>query len=304
MDAHSLYLRAARVLVGERGGDLREFKLRTKFVVTNDTVGQQTNKAQISLYNLSQDSRNFIERLSNPVMQLFAGYNPNAEDNPVLPMLFAGDIYYPHNERQGADVITTLESGMQQFFFNNAHMEFSQQTTMTPDQILRLIKAKLNAFGVAVGDLSVLVSSPYLLGFCFSGPVTDMLDNIVKPLGLLWSFQENALVIFDPKDPPVAQGVLLSEQTGMIGFPTTSAGNTGSVVTADQNESLTTPIFTVKSLLNAELVPGKQVQLKSQDAKYNGFFLVRKATHTGDTLEGDYVTEVEGQWIISNGVAA
>lgn len=303
-----LFGRATTFEIGEAGGQARQFllqkdpktgqiqQIRTKFKIENSSVGDIVNKAEVSLYNLSQDSRNYIEQLSNGTMTLRAGYNPGAVVDPVLPIAFSGKTFWVVNKKEGPDTITTIESGMNLNILTDAVVSFSQESILTPGQLLNLIKQACATVGLGVGDIDpgFLATSPWLQGLCFLGTLAAFLTAVVNPTGLVWTIQDNALNIFDPKNPPVLTGVLLTKDTGMIGVPTTSAGN-APVNTDDTIDK--TPVFTVQSLFNPLLTPGRQVKVLSTDSKYNGFFTIRTAKHEGDTLAGPWTTELEGQWV-------
>jgi hypothetical protein len=51
----------------------------------------------------------------------------------------------------------------------------------------------------------------------------------------------------------------------------------------------------VRSLLNAQLVPDAFFALKTKEMKGVGTYKIISVKHTGDTREGDWYTEVEGE---------
>lgn len=92
------------------------FRTRITFDIEKDD-GSNPNKAKISIYNLNEDSRNFIEQ-DKTALILQVGYGDN------LSVLFFGDLAKNGvtNKRVGPDIITTLEAGDSEEIIRSANI--------------------------------------------------------------------------------------------------------------------------------------------------------------------------------------
>lgn len=257
-----LYLRNAQLSVEEK-----QFNTRFSFNIVKTTSGNP-NKGKVSAYNLSEDSRSYIEK-STGLMRFAAGYQNN------LSLLFIGNIKKVTHTRSGPDIITTLECGDGEKQITESTIELSLGPGAKVNQI---ITAAQNALGVSVGVIKGLPDTSFQNGFSFSGTVSELLDKMSKKAGLVWSIQNNALQIFPENENTGETAVLLNDETGLIGVP-----------------NKTDKGFTCRSLLNPELIPGRLVQIESKLLAIKGTFRVEKADHVGDTQEGDWITDVEGK---------
>jgi len=259
-----LYLRNARLTVGAR-----KFQTRISFNIKKNSTGQSSNKGKISVYNLSEDSRSFIEKGKDLIMKLEAGYSGN------YAVIYLGDIKKTEHTRSGPDVITTFECGDGEKRLTDAHLEIS----MGPDsQFNQVINAAVMAMGISRGVIKNIPQTAYKNGFSFSGKVSDLLDRLAKKEGLEWSVQDNALQIFPKGQDTGETAVLLNERTGLLGVPNKTAEG-----------------FIAKCLLNGDIAPGRQVQVESKFLTGKAVFIAEKVSHVGDTIEGDYMTTVEGK---------
>lgn len=259
-----LYLREAFLAVGTR-----KFNTRIGFDIKKNDQSNP-NKAKISLYNLSDDSRAFLENTKEQ-MRLEAGYSGD------IGIIFWGDISKKtiKHERQGGDIVTTLLCGDGQASLASAHIEMSWEKGVTCQQILDRALQKLGLnLRVKTGDLS----KQYLHGKAYSGTVKQLIDEIATYCGLRWNVQNNAVQIYPKGRSATSEAFLLSETTGLIGIP-----------------SKTEKGVTVRSLLNAKLIPGGLIKLETKAMTGSGTYTIKDVKHVGDTHEGDWYTEVEGE---------
>jgi hypothetical protein len=261
-----LYIREAFLTVGER-----QFSTRIAFEIKKDD-GSDPNKARVSLYNLSADSRAYLEK-SGQSMRLEAGYRGD------IGIIFWGDVSEKgvKHERKGGDIVTTLLCGDGLFELQNAHLEFSWDAGVTCRQIVDKALATIGLHQSAVsGDMS----RQYVNGKAFSGTVKKLLDEVTAYCGLTWNTQNNAVQIYPKGGPAGSEAVLLSAATGLVGIP-----------------SKTEKGIMVRSLLNHRLAPGGQFKLETKDGAKTGAgtYSVTSVKHVGDTNEGDYYTEAEGE---------
>lgn len=267
-----LFLRAGYVLINER-----RFETRLNFTIERTQGGIAAGETNIAIYNLTQASRAWIEnvrRAATKKVFLFAGYQQDTR------LIFSGEYFYAWTERKGPDLVTTLQSISGLSLFQRAHMEFSGFNNAY--QVYNAIVAKLATFGLVAGYMSpkvqsLLTNAVYTKPYADSGAVTRVLDNLVRRFKLKWSVDSGQLNIYDPSDYEDQSEFFLSSDTGMVGFPSKT----------DQGG------WKVSSLLNPELVPGKKVLVRSKEFKADTELKIVKLTHVGDTLEGEWRTELE-----------
>jgi hypothetical protein len=257
-----LYLRNARVRVEDK-----RFTVRTAFSVKKKEDGK-SNKATITLYNLSEDSRGFIEKSGKEVI-LEAGYGDR------LSIIFTGDIKKVTTTRNGSDVLTTIESGDGETQITDAHIELSLASGATDAQI---INAAITALGLPTGVIKGLPNTANQNGFAFSGRVSDLLDTMATKHDLIWSVQTGALQIMPNDENTGETAVLLSSNTGLIGLAN------------KKDDGLE-----IVSLLNTELRPGRLIELESKLLTGPNIYKATTVEHKGDTQEGEFSSKVEGK---------
>lgn len=257
-----LYLRAARVRVNGRA-----FTVRTAFSISKGKTGK-ANKSTVTLHNLSEDSRNFIEKSGTTVI-LEAGYQDR------LSIIFVGDIKKVVTSRKGPEVLTTIESGDGETQITNAHIELSLGPGATDEQI---INAAVAALGLPTGVIKGLPDTANQTGFAFSGRAGELLDQMTEKSGLEWSVQTGALQIMPEDENTGETAVLLSSNTGLLGLPN------------KKDDGLE-----INSLLNPELRPGRLVRVESKLLIGPNLYKATTVEHEGDTREGRWTSKVEGK---------
>jgi len=276
-----LYLRKAELIVGKKvegnNGPVepviaKVFRTRIVFEVEQDASGN-ANKAKIKVFNLSQESLTFLEQ-KNLVCFLRVGYEGSG-----LSVLFFGDIDEKngiHVERNGPDVITTIEAGDAEKTLREANIQIGLAQGATNLQVINAAAAKLK---VSTAFKTKIKSIKFQNGFSYSGSVKNLLNDLGTQAGFEWSIQNGELLILGPTETDKQEAVLVSARSGLIGFPTKTQDKV---------------IFT--SLLNPKIRPGRAVRLESkiflQDAGAN--VKVSKTTFKGDSSEGPWEVKVEG----------
>ncbi len=259
-----LFGRVAKIAV-----DGRLFGVNVSFEVEK-TGGSTSNKATIKAYNLSAQSRSFIEAKGKTVM-LTAGYQDTAG------VIFNGGITRSNQDRQGPDIITVMEclDGEQALRLATADLSF--EDGITDAQVLEKAISLLRAQGLGRGFVTSFTPARYVGGYCFSGPVSKLMDEVCKKRQLVWSIQNGQIQVIAKGSSTQGKAILLSARTGLVGFPSKKDG-----------------LMTAKALLNPNIVPGCQVRLESAQTSLNGYYVIDKAKYTGDLQEAEFVVEVEG----------
>jgi len=248
----------------------RIFRTRIKFDIEKDD-GSNPNKAKISVYNLNEDSRTFVEQ-DDTVLILQVGYGEN------LSVLFFGDLSKNGvtTQRVGADIITTFEAGDSQTIIKNASIEIGLAQGATNQQVLAQAIAKLKvSLGPQIGTKTVV----YRNGFSYSGSVSGLLDQLSAEMGVKWSINDGEITFLGPGITEPGRIISLGPDSGLIGTPTKTKDG-----------------FKFNSLLNADIRPGKMVFVESQIALgiAGATIKVQKGKYVGDTHEGDWLGKFEG----------
>lgn len=237
--------------------------LRITFDIDKNMIGS-SNKAKIQIYNMQAQTRGLITQ--GYIVALQAGYNN------LVKTIFIGSVLNTKADRNGADIVLSLECGDGESAIVNARLDKSYPSGVTLAQILQDVGVALStatgsqpqgiAAGVAIGIPEVIYNN----GFTAHGACRDTLDTLLKPQGVEWNIQNGNLNIIPLPNYDGQTAQVLCSERGLIGVP--SRAN----------------FFTqAMSLLNPNLVPGTLIQLISQNTKLNGFYKIRRSHFEGDT---------------------
>lgn len=292
-----LFNRACQVTVGPKNAKGLQIRgLRMSFKIDKST-DKQPNPATIQIYNLSKDSRAIVEDKKSAII-LEAGYgswkspaNSTSENfEGILRKIFVGDVAQVKTERQGPDIITTVEAGDGEAVFGSSRINASFAPGVKASQILDAIVAK---FGLSRGQIvGFNGNDSFPNGLSIVGLTRDAMETLMKRQGLSWSIQDDQLQILPPGKGTVQEAILLNKGTGLIGTPfKTKIVNINLLTKKDGKEAdLGTKMTT---LLNGEIVPGRYVKLESDFV--SGIFKVSRVTHEGDTHGKNWYSNIEAK---------
>ena len=300
-----LFGRQAQILVGVPGQTgLSIDKLRVKFHVEK-TSESSANKATISIYNLSDSHRSIVEGqgayddgIWTPgasTITLQVGYLGIGKNDSTLGVLCTGSINKVSSERQENDIVTIIEcldGGMAlREAVCNTSFGAGKQVSAVVDYLAKLMAAK---YGLTYNKPTFLFDDQYVSGIVLSGSIKDHLDKILPKINMVWSIQNNSIMISPPKNINSSKAVEISAETGMIGIP---IKRELSMTETDPSAGQPTKIITgieVISLINPLIMPGATIRVISKKANYlNGEYQVKRAEYDGDTLEGQWQVKVE-----------
>lgn len=285
--ANRLFIREAELIVGTKGGsagtipaDARVIKNRLKFTVEKNSEGN-SNKATIAIFNLSQDTRNFLEKTDNYVI-LRAGYQD------AISAIFTGDVLKGKHERSGPDITTTLECGDGELALRDAVVSVGLGPGATNTQIINQAVAAITGLSVARGYMDTIPTRTFANGFTYSGPAKSLLKEQLRAVGLEFHIQDGELNIMVPDKTDLQLAVEITPETGLIGFPTKTPEGVDFV-----------------SLLNPFIRPGRAIKIESKQfqgafGSQSGVAASAALVHSGSTVrcrrvvfEGD---TKEGPW--------
>lgn len=240
-----------------------------KFKITK-TSESNPDKAEISVYNMNEQSRSLAEEDGN-IITLDCGYGVNSEGKPKLENVFVGDVARALTLRDSVDFVTTFECGDGE----KAHQESIVDLSFGPgSKVSDIFTTLTNKFGLAKGVQTSITPKTYQNGFVASGSIRSIMDQITKDLGLEWSIKDGALQVIPAGATTGEEAVQLSPTSGLIGAP------------KKKNEGIE-----VRSLLQPKIKPGKSLVLDSETIK--GVYRILKVTHSGDTHGNEWYSDVE-----------
>lgn len=256
--------------------------LRVQFVVKK-TLTKNPNTLDLKIKNLSERTRGAMAKAKASIV-LTAGYPGNAA------VIFQGDSRTIDHVRDGdsADWITHIQcgDGERAYQFARFTESFAPGTS-----IADVIRGAARALGVNTGNLEQALASggfrgnltQFAHGYTAHGKASAELDKLLKTAGLSWSIQNGALQLLKGDAPASGQAVLLSPSTGLIGSPDHGA--------PDKKGKPSKML--IKSLLQPQIVCGGRVEVQSAAVK--GQFRVEVLEHSGDNMQGEWITKIEAQ---------
>src|ERR1019366_6861475 len=134
------YNRSGYIIINGKT-DARKYTGRLSFEI-DKFQGHDAGKGTLRLWNLNQDSKNWIENVnlkSTKISSAFAGYGG---DNKLL---FSGEYFLATTKRDGADVVTTILVKPGQTFLKSS---FINPNGITNDyQLYNLCIAQAQGYG-------------------------------------------------------------------------------------------------------------------------------------------------------------
>ncbi len=232
------------------------------------------NSADVTVRNLSQDTRRFLQSQKNGVIvELRAGY----ADEVPLPRIMLQQLRQVTSVREDADWRTELSTGDS----DQAKGQPISFSLGPGTPFANAVKRVVGELKAGVGNVDAVVGKTggsYPDGVVVHGFGDDELAQMLRANGYEHSWQDGSIQVLPIGGALNASAVLLSEDTGMVGSPELG-----------MNKNVST--CKVRSLLNTDLVPGRVVRLRS--ANVNGDYVVSKAVYVGDIAGQDWYVDLE-----------
>ncbi len=266
------YLR--RAVANVDGREIRNLRMAFK---VEKTLKSHPNQAELRIWNLSKDSRAKMKK--DLLVSIQAGYQ---ED---ISLIFSGTMRKVDHPQVGPDIITRARIGDGEKEIKKSKISTSFKGKATPEQVLKkLAEATGLKVGNAIkkaqkGDLDGALKE-LTTGVVLSGNPYDIMQTTARNLGYDLSVQDGALIMLGADETLDYSAYLLSAQTGLVGSP-------------EQAESSVVKGGIIKcvSLLNGELIPGREVMLKSR--QFDGSCRIEKVTFQGDTHGAEWFANLE-----------
>lgn len=267
-----------RIILTTVAGQFTDLKI--SFSVEKTVTGTP-NEATVKIWNLSDSSRASInEELAEITLE--AGYE--GENN--VGLIFKGFTRDVTHDRQGTDIITTIEAGDGDKASRTSYVSRTYDEGTTIEAIVRDIQGLMD--GVELGELKFpqgiqTINRP----FSFMTTPKRALDELGRSYGFYWSVQNGALEVI-PGNDSLSEVTDVTPSTGMIGKPT-----------------ITDSGIIVKCLLDPDIRPNRKINVQSETTDRegrSGEYRVSSVKLGGDNWDGDFYVEAEGE-LINDGKA-
>lgn len=265
-------------------GNLRFEDFRISFRVQK-SVDSSSNACEVSLFSLNETSRNAIETQRKPALVLDAGYEL------LQGAIFVGEAIRPRNQKTPTGWVTTLEGQDG----HTAQRRLVNVTLGAGATVAQVIQTLASAMGVSAASALSQANggafdgdvSAFQHGITLSGSAKSEMDSLMASLDLEWSIQDGELVITEPNSARQGEAVVLSPDSGLLGFPEF----------ATDEKRPNKQVLRIQSLLNARLKPGGRIVMGSAIA--TGQYKILSVTHTGDTFGNLWQTQLEAVEVAS-----
>jgi hypothetical protein len=238
--------------------------------------GGRSEPGQVVIYNLSPDSRAFLDR-DDIKVTLRAGYDADRE-NSALPIVIRGDLIRVKHERQRVNWVTTLQVG------DGERIRRSTRVNLSSEE-----QTRLELLQQVLGDTLALRENTAAQdpGWQerYVGALDGSLDLVVTeilPFGWSWMIQDGEAVLVPPSGVLDGSALVLTAGSGLIGYPKAKRRESGRSTRLLGVEA--------QSQLFAPLRPGRVVDLRSQE--FTGVYTVAEVDHKGDTHGGEWVSDL------------
>ena len=240
------------------------------------SIKPEPNLCELIIYNLTPDNRSQLLELQTPTVRIEAGYVD------AMSLLYIGQVRRTVIERDGADIITRLETADSEKAFKSARVNIPLGP-QTP--IATALRGIVRSLGVKEGNIAQVVNdlkfkgvgSFFSQGTVLSGASSRVMSDFARSAGLDWSIQDGQIQLVNRNQALKGTAVFLSSSSGLVGTPSLDAEGKLSCV----------------SLLQPDIIPGRFLVLESENV--SGNFRVERVRYSGDTSGQDWYAIIEAK---------
>lgn len=255
--------------------------LRVAFQVSKSYTSEP-NRCALSVFNLAQSTRNQL-RKQNVTINIAAGYQG------VSSQIFSGGVRAIEHLRDNTEWITRVTGGDGEIPIRQNRISRSWGKNIPIATVLLdlanavcVAPASNPQLAIGLGNVSTVASSnnfrkgvtKFTRGYTAHGSAYDSLKTLSTAIGYELSVQDQQLKLIPINNADVADTLLLSASSGLIGSPQVAERF----------------LLKATSLMNGGYYPGRKVQLQS--TQYNGLYRVMGVTHKGDSHGPDWFSEL------------
>ena len=259
-------------IIGDEKNNLGlQISFRVKKHIDNK---EKSNEASIVLYNLSEDSINYIQRPDTAVI-LKVGYNGANKS------LFTGIVKeVDTDDRAGStDRKTTLRCLPADSLVYKPNISKTFPANTSPRTIINYLVDQSPTLSRASFN-SDSIDTKFPFGYTIEGNVRSILTDLSRDFNFQYRIDGQRIYVNDPdkfQSPnSVSRAFVISPETGLINVPTYSSAD--GKMTRDDKDRKDGVKF--KALINALIIPGSAVSIK--DTSINGIFRVNAVEYSGD----------------------
>ncbi|MCJ8478689.1 hypothetical protein MOO17_11670 [Escherichia coli] len=246
------------------------------------------NQAEITIYNLSDDTVNYINRgiRNNLAVALAVGY-----EGQELVMIFKGTIQWVSDTFDSVDrktVLHCLDGGI------NISEARTSRSYPKGTKVKRVVADLVKDLGTTEGNIHIDNDQTLSSATAMCGNTSHYLEHICKSIDHNVSIQDGSVYVTPRSQMSNARSAYISPETGLIGSPEPFHNDikpAKKVTKASKKAKKPTDGVKFKCQMNGAILPEKTIWLKSRD--YDGPFKVVSVSHHGDKEGSEWVTEVE-----------
>lgn len=280
--------RILTVSIGAQGGAGLLIKdVRISAQITKTSTGEP-NSATISIYNLSETTRNKLNKL-DALVYVEAGYI----DASNKDIVFAGTVISVTHTYPRPDVVTVIKAGDGCAFLRKSTFTKSYTAGTSAKKVLEDSVASLNLPDNIKALSGEIIDKALQSGFAAMADSKSTIDKMTRILGLTWSIQNNQFKVVSLRAGDKTRTVRLTPETGLIGSPekttdiTLDTSNESDVDGKQKKYSG----WKIKCLLMPKAEPGGILELSSRDVPKATYKII-SVDHQADNFEGDFITEM------------
>lgn len=256
--------------------------LRVAFDIVK-TIEPEPNTCVLSIYNLNETRRGQLSTLATNKILIPVAVEAGYVEGPT-EQLYLGAARRVYSRYDGADIVTTIESGDGEKAMRDAKIQKTIPKGAPISQAVKEIVKALQAEGLSPGNVEKAIQgikingrTSFPSGSILSGPAAGQLTGLLKSAGLTWSVQNGQIQILTDALASSGQVLLLSPKTGLISSPEIDSEG----------------ILSATSLIIPGLRPGARIYVDAVFVKGN--FRLESVQYAGDTHSDSWYAELRGK---------
>lgn len=268
-----------------RAHDVEIRDLRVAFSVER-TLRPTPNRAEIHVYNMSEEHRRALSALGSVAVRLEVGYQEDTH------LVFAGELRNVTSTYKAPDWDTKLDGVDGQTALRSARIRRSYRPGTT---VAKVLGDLADAMGLGRGNVDELAAQAQLTGGAgtqfidgtiLHGPAADALDRICRSCGIEYSVQNGTLQLLPLGDALAGSALVLSSDSGLVEDVAREKQNT----------------IRFKTLMLPDLFPGRLVRPQTRTIS-GGDYRVTRCTYRGDTHGQEWYIECQAESLAALSVA-
>jgi hypothetical protein len=258
-----MFGRIVKIIAGKEGEKAREWSdLQIEFSVKR-TENKRPSPAKINIYNLSSDSRSFLER-DDVKIQVVAGYRNQ------FSSIFFGDIDDTELKINGLDRVLEIKARDGGKAYSTG---FVSKTFEAPTDINFIFNFLASEMGLRIGYFDPQVTDSIQETISIFSTSREAFDDISRQFNLEWSIQNNEIFVLKRGNVPDSKVILISPGSGMVGSPERSKKS-----------------VKVRTILNGLFEPKKKIALESE--MVSGPFRISEVEHKGSVFGSEFFSDL------------